>query len=143
MARRSKSKRVPKPGELVKLRPTRRDYERNSQLKQTNYAEAAPFFANPRGVLAHRVRSITKLDFGERYHYVVEYYCLGTSCHERLLDEGLVHDPGKRLVCAHCERIALEHELPSSSDLAGRHVCTGICRPVNVCPQHKDQNESN
>ena len=129
---------------LVKLRPTNRDYDRGGgRVKQTNYKKAVPFFANPRGVLAHRVRSITKLDFGERWHYVVQYYCGGISCHDRLIDEGLVEDPGKRLVCAQCERIAMEQGQPSSSDLAGRHVCIGVCRPVNVCPDHQHQNEGN
>ncbi len=128
-------------GKNVKLRPTRRDYKRgDTRLQQINYREAAPFFANPRGVLAHRVRSLTKLQFNDgRFHYVVEYYCLGVSCHDRLLDEGLVYDPGQRLVCAHCERLALEQGKPTSSKIVGRHVCTGVCRPVNVCPLHKDK----
>lgn len=143
MARKSKSKRVPQAGQRVKLRPTKRDYERNeARLKQTNFTQAAPFFSNPRGVLSHRVRTITKLDFGDRWHYVVEYWCQGSTCH-RDVDEGLVFDPGKRLVCEHCERKALERKLPSSSALAGRHVCTGVCRPINTCPQHQHQNEKN
>lgn len=42
-------------------------------------------------------------------------------------------DPEDRLVCIGCEKKAKELELPTASQLAGRHVCTGKLKPIVDC----------
>lgn len=67
--------------------------------------------------------------------WIVEYWC-ENSCNAGDPDDGLLFDPGEKLICARCEALAVQKKQPTSSELAGRHVCIGVCRPVNVCPQH-------
>ena len=123
---------------LIDCRPPRRQHDlRDERFTQTNYEQSAPFFINPRGVLAHRVRSLVVLTATYYSHpwTIVEYWCENsgrTGCD----DDGLEFDPGDRFVCKRCEELAVAHGELTSSELAGRHVCVGVCRPVNVCPEH-------
>lgn len=118
----------------VKLRAPRRDFRDDSRMTQLDYSESAPFFVNPRGILAHRVRSIIRLTATWEQHpwWIVEYWC-ENSGRTNSEDDGLEFDPGKRLVCTRCEAAAIAHGEKTSSELAGRHVCTGALRAINVC----------
>jgi hypothetical protein len=120
---------------MVILERPRTDHgARDSRYKQHNYKRAAPFFENPRGVLIHRVRALYRLTatYSGAPWWIVEYWC---ENHGRTddADSGLLFDPGEKLVCARCEALAVSKGRRTSSDLAGRHVCTGVCRPVNTC----------
>lgn len=125
---------------MVTLRTSRRDFEKDERITQTNYVQGAPFFDNPRGVLIHRVKALFRLEatFRDWPWLVVEYWC-ENSGRTDMTDEGLVFDPGDKLICARCEANAVAHGETTSSELAGRHVCTGVCRPVNTCCRN-DQN---
>ena len=122
------------PEHLVELLPPKSNHERRDGLfKQFNFNQSAPFFENPQGMLIHRVRSLYRLTYkDERTWFIVDYWCANGARPEEV-DDGLLFDPGDKLVCARCEAVAVARGLKSSSELAGRHVCTGVCRPVNTC----------
>lgn len=120
---------------LIKLKDPRSDHwGRDDRITRTPYSHAAPFFENRRGVLIHRVRSLYKIyaTYASEPWWVVEYWCENYGRTD-VVDSGLLFDPGVKLICARCEAIATAKGEPTSSQLAGRHVCTGVCRPVNVC----------
>lgn len=123
---------------LVELQRPRHDHSiRDGRFQQHNYKRSAPFFENHRGVLIHRVRALFKLTASYKSDpwWIVEYWCenYGRTDFD---DGGLLFDPGDKFVCARCEALAVSKRQKTSSELAGRHVCIGVCRPVNVCPQH-------
>lgn len=126
---------------LIELQKPRSDHsERDGRFRQVNYHHSAPFFDNPRGVLIHRVRALFRLQFkGERHWWIVEYWCENGGRSEDI-DSDLRFDPGEKLVCARCEAIAVAKGQKTSSQIAGRHVCTGVCRPVNTCCPKVDTN---
>ena len=121
---------------LVKLQKPRHD-NRDDRFDQENYSEAAPFFINPRGVLAHRVRAVFQLscDYLERPWWIVEYWC-ENSGRTNSNDDGLEFDTLGRLLCTRCEANAVANGEKCSSEVVGAHVCTGKVVPVNVCPIH-------
>lgn len=108
------------------------------------WKKSPPFFANPRGILTHRVRSITTHlhnyhSYGkpDRHHHV-DYCCGGganSSTCEGLTDE----PPASRLLCERCEQLAIEAGLPSADELAGRHVHVGRVKPFRTCCRDKEQ----
>ncbi len=124
---------------MVALKLPRYQHDkRDSRYQQLNYSQAAPFFANPNGVLVHRVRALYRLTVSEsRSWWIIDYWC-GNGGRSDAIDDELLFDPGKKLICARCEALATTAGEPMSSKLAGRHVCTGVCRPVNTCCTHED-----
>lgn len=93
---------------------------------------APPFNVNPRGILIHRVRSVvTILIDGLRSHDAVHYWCAnGTNGEGVSLSE---LPPKDRLLCSHCEALAVAAGEPAASKLAKRHVCVGVLRAVRLC----------
>lgn len=124
---------------LIALRKPRSDHAtRDCRFEQINYEKSAPFFENPAGVLIHRVKALYSLRWKDRDKdpwWIVDYWCCNTGRSESI-DDGLLFDPGKKLVCARCEALAVAAGEKTSSQIARRHVCIGECRPVNVCPRH-------
>lgn len=119
---------------LVDYQRPLHDHTRDERFQQLTYWQGAPFFLNPRGVMAHRVKALYQLTatYADKPWTIVNYWC-GNMGRTGLDDDGLEFDPGERLVCARCEAFATGHGEKTSSELAGRHVCVGVCRPVNVC----------
>lgn len=129
----TKAKRV------VPLKDPRHDFSNDKRVTQTAYVEAAPFFENPRGVLIHRVRSLfrMKVTWNDEPWWIVEYWC-ENSGRTDAVDSGLLFDPGVKFVCARCEANAVAAKMRTSSEVAGRHVCVGGVRAVNLCVAHGD-----
>lgn len=119
----------------VRLRRPRHRHDDDGGFKQVNYEESAPFFSNPRGVLIHRVRSLYRLscDLQDGPWWIVDYWCENFGRGHDEIDDLLLFDPGEKLICTRCEALAVAKGEPTSSELAGRHVCTGVVRPVNTC----------
>ena len=116
---------------------------RDDRFNQVDYSESAPFFINPRGVLAHRIRALFTLTaFGSTWT-IAEYWCENNGRDHSGADECLAFDPGERLICSRCEANAVAKGEKTSSQLAGRHVCVGVVRPVNVCECPKGKRERN
>jgi hypothetical protein len=130
------------PSRLVALKPPKMNHQaRDGRFRQVDYDHAAPFFHNPRGVLIHRVRALYRLTFHDYPSWwIVDYWCENGGRSDDV-DSDLLFDPGEKLVCARCEANAVAHRQKTSSELAGRHICIGICRPVNVCPVHAQPHE--
>jgi hypothetical protein len=120
--------------QLIKLEQARRGISAHDErYRQTDYEEASPFFENPRGVLIHRVRSLYRLEVSwSSEWWIVEYWC-ENSGRTDAVDSGLVFDPGSKLICTRCEANAIAKGKKTSSELAGRHVCTGVVRAMNTC----------
>lgn len=101
----------------------------------TAWTRSPPFCVNPRGKLAHRVKSVTDYYSGKRLsHHHADYLC-GNGCN---IDAGatvyvLTDDPDDRLICDNCEKRAVLLDLPTGDELAGRHVHRGVMVPQQVC----------
>lgn len=103
---------------------------------------APAFVANPRGILVHRTRYVTGyIRDGKLSHYAVSYLC-GNSCGAKpsiIRDLMFADPPEDRLLCSRCHGMAEGMRLPTSDQLAGRHVHRGILVPVQVCCQNLKQ----
>lgn len=124
---------------LIKLHKPRRDHRDDERIQQIDYEESVPFFLNQRGVLVHRVKSLYQLTatWQEEPWWIVDYWCENFGRTDKN-DLGMLEDPGDRLICTRCEANAIAHGLPTSSELVGRHICTGTMRPVNTCCFNED-----
>lgn len=120
---------------LVSLKPPRVRLDRNDKrVHQKDYAESQPFFLNPRGVLAHRVRSVCRFiaTYSKEPSWIIDYWCENSGRTDKT-GEGLASSPGSKLVCARCEERAVRNGEKSSSEIVGTHVCVGAARAVSVC----------
>lgn len=125
---------------LCRPRRFNRIWANDDRYELLPYREAAPFFTNPRGVLTHRVRALYRVRLDGREWWIVDYWCENGGRSEDV-DNDLQFDPGERFVCARCEAKAVAAREKTSSELAGRHACIGVCVPVNVCPEHRTPND--
>jgi hypothetical protein len=101
------------------------------------WVESEPFVENARGILIHRPRTVTTRRGHVRGNsYIsIHFYCGQVTCGDKNLTF-LSSPPDGRLVCHACEMRALMLKLPSSSELAGKHVCTGKLKAFNSCAVH-------
>jgi len=90
-----------------------------------------PFVKSKQGVLLHRPRRGDGHKMkGYKLHVSIENYCGTTFTGPK----DFIDTPGEGdVVCARCEDRAIEFGKPSSSMLAGRHVCTGGVKAVKRC----------
>lgn len=99
-----------------------------------DWSAVVPFFANPRGVLVHRVKCAgTFVDAeGNSRHHAVYYFCGGSCCTHSV--EGFTDKPEPAAVLCHrCEAMASNEQKPTADQLAGRHVHVGHARAVRTC----------
>lgn len=103
------------------------------------WTSCEPFVENSRAHLIHRPAYVVRYNLHQKPHLAVGYLCGNgaTGSHKFTF---LASPPEGRLVCVRCEQAAIANGLPSSDELAGRHVCKGEIRAVNVC--HENQEES-
>lgn len=93
-----------------------------------------PFVLNPRAVLIHRPRTFTLHKTFLGSHHATLLWC-GSNFASR--DLTLISEPPNgRLVCSVCEARAVMAGQPTSTELAGRHVCVGKVRAINTCTIH-------
>ena len=98
------------------------------------WKKSLPFHVNPRGILTHRVRSVTSLwidSHKSRRWESIRYYCGNSVC-------GSGHDltddpPVNRLLCERCEAFAAIAKQKPADELVGRHVHIGKLRSVRTC----------
>lgn len=91
-----------------------------------HWTACEPFLENTRGVLIHRIRHVTAIKTGARWktHLAVRCWC-GNSMTGTKNFTFLSAPPDGKIVCARCEDAAIEAGLPTSDQLAGKHVHTG------------------
>lgn len=109
-------------------RPLPESYLATTKLWSTTL----PFNVNPRGALVHRVRAgATHMTPGYPSHDSLEYWCDGCVNGEGV--DLVAVPPKNRLLCARCERNAVDAGEPPASKIAGRHVHIGVMKPVRLC----------
>ncbi len=104
------------------------------EVRGIPWATCRPFVENSKAVLIHRPRRVSMHRISEKYraHIAVENWCGNTHTGGKKFT--FLDSPTKgRIVCARCEQKAVESGLPSSSQLAGRHVHIGGVVAVAHC----------
>lgn len=96
------------------------------------WRDSEPFVENKKGVLIHRPRQVEVYFCLRRSHLAIKHWC-GNGHTGREKFTFLAVPPEGRIVCAHCEANAIEAGYPSSSELAGRHVCIGGVKAISSC----------
>lgn len=97
-----------------------------------------PFLKNDRAVLIHRPRSAALYKLRDRRaHLAIHLWC-GNCFTGMDKFSALPEPPEDMLVCKVCEEKAVEAGELTSSQLAGRHVCTGGVKAINTCCGDKD-----
>lgn len=94
------------------------------------WTKALPFFLNSRGVLIHRVESVTTYHIHRHPHTAVHYLCNGQTVSP---GDFLSEPPANRLVCQACELAAKQKKKLSADAIVGRHVHTGRIRVERAC----------
>lgn len=121
----------------------RRDRYKTDAVYFVGHDRAPAFSCNPRGQLIHRTRFFEGIIWrGELSHYHVNHLCgNGFNIDPELIREVMFADPPEdRLLCSRCHGVAEGMRLPTSDQLAGRHVHRGILVPTQVCCQeHKSK----
>jgi hypothetical protein len=99
-----------------------------------HWTACEPFVENTRAVLIHRVRYVTTYKIGPQYnaHIAVGCWC-GNTMTGTTKFTFLDAPPDERIVCARCEDSAVESGLPTSEQLAGKHIHTGGVVAVKRC----------
>lgn len=118
----------------------RRDRHANDVCGFLDHPRAPAFSCNPRGQLIHRTRFLSAIICrGELSHYHVSYLCgNGFNIDPELIRDVMFADPPEdRLLCSACHGKSEGMRLPTSDQLAGRHVHRGILVPTQVCCQHE------
>lgn len=97
------------------------------------WSSCPPFVENARGTLIHRPRHAATFNLHDKPHIGINFWCgMQISTNEKNLSF-LSEPPDGRIVCERCESIAVENCLPSSDELAGRHVHKGRTKAVATC----------
>lgn len=113
-------------------KPDKKSSSDNCQVIQ--WSKALPFFKNSRGLLIHRVESVTTYVYPHRSHIAVTYLCNNSTTSE---GEFLAVPPKDRLVCESCELMAKRKRKPSADELVGHHVHIGHIRVERSCCRDK------
>lgn len=107
------------------------------------WLSCSPFLENSMAMLIHRPRRITTHKISEKYpaHLGIENWC-GAVMTGMKKFTFLDAPPEGRIVCARCEDAAIAAGLPSSTELAGRHVHTGgVVAVMRCCTEGGPRNE--
>jgi hypothetical protein len=102
--------------------------------QKARWKESLPFVENKMAILIHRPKKVNLHKCGDRRpHISVEHYCGNT--HSGDFDKlTFLEAPNENdLVCHACESRAVMAGLPSSSEIAGRHVHIGKLKAVKTC----------
>lgn len=97
------------------------------------WSSCLPFVDNKYAKLIHRPREVTTLTHFKYPYIAVKAYC-GNSFNGK--DKFTFHDTlneNGKLLCARCEKIALENGLISADLIVGRHVHLGRLKAIKAC----------
>ncbi len=97
-----------------------------------------PFAKSERGVLVHRVKSVTFYAIYASPHAALHYWCgmIGTSMFDGSshTDLTMMEEPEEgQLICHRCEAIAVSSGEQTSDQIVGRHVHKGGVKPQRTC----------
>ncbi len=114
--------------------------EKSLRANAVPWVSCRPFVENSKGVLVHRPRMVTTHKIGPKFaaHLGVHMWC--GNCASGGKKFTFLDAPSQgRIVCARCEDLAVAAGLPSSSELAGRHVHTGGVVAVSRCCREAEE----
>ena len=100
-----------------------------------NWNSCLPFLENSRGVLIHRPRSVAtvaKSAISKTPYMVATMWCGNSMCNSGNWTF-LEVPPSNKIVCARCEEMAIQSGLPTSDELAGKHVHKGGVKAFVTC----------
>lgn len=118
---------------LIDLKVRRGQTAAGYRTRAGYWKKSQPFVENARAHLIRRPLSINEHRLsGHGRHISIEYLCGQTTTG---LKKFTFHDvpPENGVVCAVCEARAIMAGLPSSAEIAGRHVHIGRMRAVLTC----------
>ncbi len=97
-----------------------------------------PFAKASRGVLVHRIKSVTVYAIHASPHAAFHYWCgmTGTYSYDgtsRSPVTMLTEPEEDQLICHRCEAVAVANGERSSDQIVGRHVHKGRVRPQQTC----------
>lgn len=102
------------------------------------WTSCLPFVENSRGTLIHRPRYGATYNLHAKPHNVVLFWCgMGVSSSGKNLTF-LSAPPADKILCERCEAVAVKAGMPSSDELAGRHVHKGRTVAVVTCCKNKE-----
>ena len=105
----------------------------NPAVTAIHWSKCLPFVESSRGVLIHRPRMVTTYKIGKhKPHLSVTCWCGNTRTGKTEITFLAVPDEC-RIVCQRCEEIAVKNALPTSDQIAGRHVHKGGMIAVPKC----------
>ncbi len=106
---------------------------RRIDSRQVTWKASLPFVDNERGTLIHRIRFGSTHNILKRPHIAVQFWCgMGVTASDGHL-HFLETPPDGKILCERCETAATNYGLPSSDELAGRHVHKGRTVAVITC----------
>ena len=101
--------------------------------KQAPWKSCLPFVDNARATLIHRPRSGSTYYIHKNPHIAVQFWCgMSVAASDGRLSF-LDSPPEGRILCERCEAAAIKNGLPSSDELAGKHVHKGRTVAVATC----------
>lgn len=121
----------------MKKQPVSKKHRANLRRQHAGiraWSAVVAFFANPRGVLVHRVKCAgTFVDAeGNSRHHAVYFFCGGSCCTHSV--EGFTDEPEpEAIVCERCELLAASSGRFCADYLVGRHVHVGNARAFRTC----------
>ncbi len=113
--------------------------EKDLRGKKIPWVSCKPFVENSRAVLIHRPRRVTTHKISERWPSHIAVHCWCGNAMTGTKKFTFLDAPGDdRIVCARCEDAAVDAGLPSSGELAGKHVHTGgVVAVTRCCVDHE------
>lgn len=96
------------------------------------WSASLPFVENKWAALIHRPFAVRQFTRARGSHISVHYHC-GNSANGTHRFTFLDLPPTDSIVCARCEMMAIGRGMPSSAELAGRHVCLGGAIAYSEC----------
>lgn len=99
-----------------------------------------PFLENSRAVLIHRPRAVATVSKSavSKYPYLIAKMWCGNSMVNGEHWTFLAEPPIGKVVCARCEKMAIQAGLYSSDEICGKHVHIGGVKAVITCCTIKD-----
>lgn len=101
--------------------------------KQAPWKACLPFVDNSRASLIHRPRNGSTYNIHKNPHIAVSFWCgMAVTASDGHLT--FLHSPpDDKILCERCEANAVKNGLPTSDELAGKHVHKGRTVAVATC----------
>ena len=120
-------------------------WKEDGRISRAVWRSSKPFVENRLAVLIHRPKEITSLAPSWRKGRYAAIHCFcgagftGGDASGAGKFTFLDEPPADAIVCARCEAAAVANGLPSSEQIAGRHVHIGGVKAVRHCCENEPE----